>query len=1304
MRDAMDELGLSITDSNGEMKSLDTIMKDIRGAFGGLTEQQKAHYAATIFGKEAMSGMLAVANASEADFRKLSKAINESDGKAKEMAETMQDNLQGSITTLKSALSEAAISIGTTFIPMARDGVESINELVDGFNGLDDGTKATIAGIAGVTGALALLAGPTLLLVGALPSIIAGGSAIIAGLTVMAPAIVGVTALVASLGAVWYASREQADEAVVSENKLAETNLKLAESYTGVLEKKEESIGKTSELIEQTKIQASEVDGLVTAYEGLAEKSQLTNEEMANYLTLQSELSHTTTPERVNELEQAMEGLREKSGLSRAEFDQLLETNSTLAELFPQSAAVVDEYGNRIADTTGKLQELTQAELDRASMEVYNKLVEDVQTLNTEIGNYQTLIGEVMEAEQNVTTMKQEQRDIASEIKDNNDKIAEAEKNIAEIKLLQKDASLQEYFQLEANKNQLQGQKYELERKNEVLGKNKKTIDDTVKTEEKNLREKQKQRDLIGQMVADNRQNLGGYIEILQKQHNITLEKGKEVEGIHQIIEANNQNIKALQTQIEQEGDSNGKKQEAIEKLQGQNSELGTAAERIGALNGQIDTQNQKYDQGEGYLLKQNDAALGVGTQIDNNSTKADNLNQKLDKDNKKNVDIQTSKDPDDINSKLQSPISKTVSIIANVAGNIGKILGFARGTNNHPGGISYLGEQGAELVKYNGKYGIADYGLYNMPKGAVVYNHSRSKAMLSGGLGDKIGMPSKMLMPKVQGSMGMATMAIKEANFMKRAVNGEVGNMITSTRDMLGINSPSRVYYQIGLWVSEGLALGIADGGKKAIKAMQEVAYSLTDVMDDQLSKEQEIHEKHSEERKKIIQRSEEDIRKIQEAAWAKKRKTNEQENIKIRRIQEDANKKLKDMQTKANKDIHKLSTTTNKALLDELKRYVDDKKSLEQLSLKEEAYIWKESIKLFEDGSAEKIRAQQNYNKTVATIQGKIDEVNKYYSSEVQRVDKETLNAINAINDGYQKAYNDRFNQLNGFAGLFDEFKIKQDVTGKQLTQNLASQLNALKTFNQTIGALDLRIGGTTLYKELEAMGPKATAELQALNNMTDEELQRYVEMFEEKAKIANERTTYELKEQRKNADKEIKGLKDDAIKQLQQLKLDWRKELASINKGTQEELAKMRGIGKDAGLGLALGLADAYPDVQKAVDKMASFIDRGMRNALDIHSPSRKSMAIGEYYGEGLSIGMLDTLRDIEGSKNAMVDAMEISRSVGSYKADLGKTNSINVKQPAIINLNVGNERLAEFLIDDINAMQGMELQSRRFVNGL
>jgi TP901 family phage tail tape measure protein len=142
---AMEALGLKLDDGHGNMKSLMQVMQELRASFGNLkmsqeelTQEQnklntalesgemdedeyndaldeliakaygaegamKAQYASMLAGKNGLSGFLAIVNASEEDFDKLTESIYNSEGAAKSMAETMNDNLEGSLTLLSSS-------------------------------------------------------------------------------------------------------------------------------------------------------------------------------------------------------------------------------------------------------------------------------------------------------------------------------------------------------------------------------------------------------------------------------------------------------------------------------------------------------------------------------------------------------------------------------------------------------------------------------------------------------------------------------------------------------------------------------------------------------------------------------------------------------------------------------------------------------------------------------------------------------------------------------------------------------------------------------------------------------------------------------------------------------------------------------------------------------------------------------------------------------------------------------------------------------------------------------------------------
>ena len=171
----MEEYGLSLTNSDGSMKSLGEVMSMLRSNLGDLTEAEQAQIAATLFGQEAMSGMLSIINASDKDFQNLTDQIYGADGAAKQMADTMLDNLSGQLILLKSSLEGAAIAFGELLLPLIKKITSAIQGLVDWVNNLSDRQKAiivTIAGVLAVVGPIFIIGGKIVKLVGSVMGVI----------------------------------------------------------------------------------------------------------------------------------------------------------------------------------------------------------------------------------------------------------------------------------------------------------------------------------------------------------------------------------------------------------------------------------------------------------------------------------------------------------------------------------------------------------------------------------------------------------------------------------------------------------------------------------------------------------------------------------------------------------------------------------------------------------------------------------------------------------------------------------------------------------------------------------------------------------------------------------------------------------------------------------------------------------------------------------------------------------------------------------------------------------------------------
>jgi TP901 family phage tail tape measure protein len=159
---AIGDVTIATTNADGSMRDLSDILADCRSAFGNLTESEKAQAAESLVGKNAMSGFLALMNAGEGDIDKLSSAIDNCDGSSEKMAMTMQDNLAGQLTILKSQLQELAISFGDILMPAIRSIVSKLQSFVDKLNGMDEGTKRTIVTIALLVASI----GPLLIIIG----------------------------------------------------------------------------------------------------------------------------------------------------------------------------------------------------------------------------------------------------------------------------------------------------------------------------------------------------------------------------------------------------------------------------------------------------------------------------------------------------------------------------------------------------------------------------------------------------------------------------------------------------------------------------------------------------------------------------------------------------------------------------------------------------------------------------------------------------------------------------------------------------------------------------------------------------------------------------------------------------------------------------------------------------------------------------------------------------------------------------------------------------------------------------------
>ena len=152
---AMERLGISVTNADGTMKPFMQTMLELRQKFAGMSEAEKAETASSIAGQEAMSGFLAIVNASDSDFDTLVNAVNNADGAAARMAGTMQDNAKGGAIQLKSAIEGLSISVGQIFLPYLAAAASGLASAVGGVASWAQAHQTLTAAALGVAAAIA---------------------------------------------------------------------------------------------------------------------------------------------------------------------------------------------------------------------------------------------------------------------------------------------------------------------------------------------------------------------------------------------------------------------------------------------------------------------------------------------------------------------------------------------------------------------------------------------------------------------------------------------------------------------------------------------------------------------------------------------------------------------------------------------------------------------------------------------------------------------------------------------------------------------------------------------------------------------------------------------------------------------------------------------------------------------------------------------------------------------------------------------------------------------------------------------
>jgi TP901 family phage tail tape measure protein len=331
---AIDGLGISVTDANGSMKPLPELIGHIGDKLSGMSDSQKVATASQLVGTEAASGFIALLDVGQEGLADYTRELENSAGAAETMAAKMTDNLIGAFKEFQSAAEEAGIKVGKEFLPTFTEIVKAGSDMVRTLTEVDTSTIKTGLAFAGTATSIALVVSTIGKLSLALRTMfIASG-----------PVGIAIGAL-SVLGGVLMAAKVGQDEF----NKV---------TLDGVNEMEKNRMA---------------LEGNINEYDRLTLKSRLSNDELARFVDINSEITKTADPETIARLGREQANLYEKSGLSNEELDRLVQLNGDIVAAVPESNTVLTEQGNILLENTGAAKEFNAQQVEMIRLELEAK-------------------------------------------------------------------------------------------------------------------------------------------------------------------------------------------------------------------------------------------------------------------------------------------------------------------------------------------------------------------------------------------------------------------------------------------------------------------------------------------------------------------------------------------------------------------------------------------------------------------------------------------------------------------------------------------------------------------------------------------------------------------------------------------------------------------------------------------------------------------------------------------------------------------------------------------------------------------
>ena len=368
--------------------------------------------------------------------------------------------------------------------------------------------------------------------------------------------------------------------------------------------------------------------------------------------------------------------------------------------------------------------------------------------------------------------------------------------------------------------------------------------------------------------------------------------------------------------------------------------------------------------------------------------------------------------------------------------------------------------------------------------------------------------------------------------------------------------------------------------------------------------------------------------------------------------------------------------------ATLDAAKKKLDNHKVYNNLTLADEVAYWNAVRKQTKDGTQARIDADKEYFSAKKNLDSQMLQLDEEYTANVAKAYSDLNDKIQNLNKQYKDAVDQRADAIKSAFGLFDEFNGTSDLTSDDLLNNLQSQVDGLRQWENNLDNLSSRGIGKDMLKELQDLGPKAAGEIQLMTEMSDEQLSEYVSLFKDKNRLARKQAVEEMKPMREDIAAQIVQMKQETAFELSQYQRQYTESMKQLGVSINQPLETMKLTAAQNAVELVASMADSV----KSASSLGENVDKFRAIAENVLGAVKTLPASMSVLGKNVIESMIEGIQSMSGklyeavyqvvgtAVNSAVDSALSSQAVNEMLGSVGQVTGSGLGLTASV---YGNE---------------------------